>query len=460
MFTTAGSVRITGTQPSLPDLTELSLTELIGRLRSRSLSPIAVVEAYLDRVGRLNSAYYAYITVTADAARSQATNLGVRGSGASLAGVPIAHKDLFETAGVRTTAGSRLFETHVPTRDATVVVRLTAAGVVTLGKTNTHELGGGVTTINPFFGTTRNPRDRYRIAGGSSGGSAAAVVARLAVAATGTDTGGSIRIPAAFCGCVGFKPTFGVLSTAGVLGAAPTFDHAGFLTRAVMDLPPLLQAAAGLDPRDASSVPAPAFDNVVARNVRGVRIGVPRGFFFDDLDPVVAAAVREALMRLARAGAEVRNLSLPLDGTTMARVFDPIVIAEIRQTYDRDWRERPQLFSPAFAEVFKAPVPSGLELAAAHRARRAFQVEMVRAFDEVDVLALPTVPIVAPRIDGPIDGALILRNTWPFNASHLPALTLPCGPPDVLPVGLQLVGRPFGDAQLIAVGAGIERALS
>jgi aspartyl-tRNA(Asn)/glutamyl-tRNA(Gln) amidotransferase subunit A len=149
-----------------------------------------------------------------------------------------------------------------------------------------------------------------------------------------------------------------------------------------------------------------------------------------------------------------------VDRSTMSRVFDPIVVAEIHQTYERDWRERPQLFSPAFAEFFAAPVPTGLELAAAHRARRAFQVEVGRVFGDVDVVALPTVPIVAPRIDGPIDGALILRNTWPFNAAHLPALTLPCGPPDRMPVGLQLAARPFSDGLLLAIGGAIERALA
>jgi aspartyl-tRNA(Asn)/glutamyl-tRNA(Gln) amidotransferase subunit A len=457
----AGSVKTTGTPAMRADLTELSLTELLSRLRTRALSPAEAAGAYLERIGRLDDELHAYITIAADSARSRAQDLAARDPrGSLLFGAPIAHKDLFETAGIRTTGGSRLFERYVPGRDATLVARLAAAGAITLGKTNTHELGGGVTTINPFFGTTRNPRDPSRIAGGSSGGSAAAVVARLAVAATGTDTGGSVRIPAALCGCVGFKPTFGVLSTAGILGAAPTFDHAGFLTRTVEDLVPLLAAGSGVDPRDPASVPLAASGDVAAVPIRGLRIGVARRFFFDDLDAQVGAAMENALSRLARAGATVRDVQVPLDGTTMARVFDPIVDAEIRQTYDRDWRERPEMFSGSFAELFKAPIPSGLELAAAHRERRAFQVDITERFDQVDVLVMPTVPVVAPRIDGPIDGALILRNTWPFNAAHLPALTLPCGSADALPVGLQLAGPPFGDRSLIAIGTSIERALS
>jgi len=373
-----------------------------------------------------------------------------------LHGVPIAHKDLFETAGIRTTGGSRLYEHHVPTRDATLVARLSAAGTITLGKTNTHELGGGVTTINPFFGTTANPRDRTRIPGGSSGGSAAAVSARLAAAATGSDTGGSIRIPAALCGCVGFKPTFGLLSTAGVLGAAPTFDHTGFLTRTVADLGPLLGATMGIDALDPATVPAISLSGGGSESLSGLRVGVARAYFFDELDAEVSPAIEAALAALSRAGARLRDVRTPVDGATMARVFDPIVVAEIHQTYERDWRERPQLFSSAFAEFFKAPLPTALELAASYRERRRFQVEMTRVFDELDVLIMPTVPIVAPPIAGPISGNLLLRNTVPFNAARTPALSLPCGPPDRLPVGLQLVTRPFEDARLLRIGTLME----
>jgi aspartyl-tRNA(Asn)/glutamyl-tRNA(Gln) amidotransferase subunit A len=285
------------------------------------------------------------------------------------------------------------------------------------------------------------------------------VSARLAAAATGSDTGGSIRIPAAFCGCVGFKPTYGVLSTAGLLGASPTFDHAGFLTRAVSDVAPLLRATMGLDVADPSTVPALPLADTGATSLRGLRIGIPRGYFFDDLEPDVVRAMDVALARLSRAGAVLRDLRVPVDGSTMARVFDPIVVAEIRQTYERDWLERPTLFSESFAGVFTAPVPTAIGLAAAHRERRRFQVEMTRVFDEVDLLAMPTVPVVAPRIRGPVDGDLILRNTWPFNAAHLPALSLPCSDTDHLPVGLQLVARGFDDGRLLRAGALIERAL-
>ena len=443
------------------DLTTLSLIALQTKLASGEVTPAAAVEAYLTRIGVVDTDVHAFVTLTADTARRDAARLaaGRPGQRSSLFGVPIAHKDLFETAGIPTSGGSKLFERHRPARDATLVARLSAAGAVSLGKTNTHELGGGVTTINPFFGTTRNPHDRMRISGGSSGGSAAAVAARLAAAATGSDTGGSIRIPAALCGCVGFKPTFGLLSTAGVLGAAPTFDHAGFLTRTVPDLVPLLLATMGLDDRDAGTVPAIPIQEPGAGSLRGIRIGTPRAFFFDDLDRDVGRAIDAALSRASRAGAIVRDIALPVDKTTMGRVFDPIVVAEIHQTYERDWQERPDQFSPAFAEFFEAPLPSALELAAAHRERQRFQVALGHVFEEVDVLAMPTVPIVAPPIAGPVDGGLILRNTWPFNASRQPALSLPCGPADRLPVGLQLVGRTFDDARLLGIGGLIEAAL-
>jgi aspartyl-tRNA(Asn)/glutamyl-tRNA(Gln) amidotransferase subunit A len=440
------------------DLTALPVTELGSRYRAGTLSPVDVTEAYLSRIAALDGDLHAYLTVTADAARAQAravSSLDPRQRG-PLHGAPIAHKDLFETAGIRTTGGSRLYEHHVPTRDATLVARLSAAGAITLGKTNTHELGGGVTTINPFYGTTVNPRDRTRVPGGSSGGSAAAVAARLAVAATGSDTGGSIRIPAGLCGCVGFKPTFGLLSTAGVLGASPTFDHAGFLTRTVADLTPLLEAAIGVDALDPSTVPSISLTGGGMASLSGLRVGVARAYFFERLDTEVTRAMDAVLTSLGRAGARVKDVRTPVDDTTMSRVFDPIVVAEIHQTYERDWRERPQAFSTAFAEVFTAPLPTALELAAAHRQRRSFQVEMTRVFDEVDVLVMPTVPAVAPPIAGPIDGGLLLRNTVPFNAARAPALSLPCGPPGRLPVGLQLVTRPFADARLLQIGVLVE----
>ena len=283
--------------PSAADPTTLTIAALRAAYATDRLTPIDVTAAYLARIDRDNAELNAYVTVTRERAVDDTRRLLMRWAAGAprgpLAGVPIAHKDLVSTRGIRTTGGSRLYDTFIPERDAAIVTRLADAGTVLLGKTNTHELGGGVTTINPFYGTTRNPRDRTRIPGGSSGGSAAAVAGRLALAATGSDTGGSIRIPAALCGCIGLKPTFGLVSTRGLLGACPTFDHAGVLTRTVEDAAIMLAAIVGLDSEDPQSVPAPPADYVaaIAGGVQGLRIGVPRGYFFDGLEPAVERAV-------------------------------------------------------------------------------------------------------------------------------------------------------------------------
>jgi aspartyl-tRNA(Asn)/glutamyl-tRNA(Gln) amidotransferase subunit A len=433
------------------DLVWLDVATISARIAAGTLSAIDLTDAYLQRIERLNPALTAYVTVVADRARQDARRVddARRGnrSPSKIAGVPIAHKDLFETAGIRTTAGSRLYEKYVPAQDATLVAKLAAAGTVLLGKCNTHELGGGVTTINPFTGTTRNPWDRTRVAGGSSGGSAAAVASGMAAAATGSDTGGSVRIPAAFCGCVGFKPTYGRISTAGLLGSAPTFDHSGLITCSVADLMLLYPETVGYDVRDPATLPANA-------SAARLRIGVARNFFFDSLQPDVARAVEGAIETLRKAGHDVRDVPFPIDGSTMARVFDPIVVAEIHERLGPEWQKRPEAFSPSFAGFFKTPLPTALELVAAHRALSAFQSDVRRVFESVDVVLTPTVAITAPRIEGPIDGALILRNTWPFNAARTPALSLPCGfDANKLPIGLQLVAASYDEATLFRAGA-------
>ena len=446
--------RLDADAAAIDDVTVLSLSELVERIERRELSPIDAAEAYLARIRRLNPDVNALVTVSPERARADAWRASralpplphtSRARPPLLLGAPIAHKDLFDTAGIRTTAGSRLYESRVPARDASLVAQLARAGAVTLGKTNTHELGGGVTTINPFYGTTRNPVDGTRIAGGSSGGSAAAVVARLCVAATGSDTGGSVRIPAALCGCVGFKPTFGSISTAGLLGSCPTFDHVGFLTRTVQDAERMFAAATGTL---AAGKPA---------GVPGLRIGVARRFFFDALQPDVAGAMETSIERLRSMGAIVEDVTLPMDDKTMTRVFDPIVVSEIWSALGAAWRQRPDAFSPAFASVFKNPPPAKDELRASRRALSEFQQSVERVFDRVPLVLMPTVPVTAPPIEGPIDGALILRNTWPFNAAGTPAISVPCGFDAAgLPIGLQLAARRQQDWALLKAARSLE----
>jgi aspartyl-tRNA(Asn)/glutamyl-tRNA(Gln) amidotransferase subunit A len=435
--------------PAPDDPTTLSIAELADAFAGGRFTPIDVTAAYLARIDRDNPALGAFITVTRDRAvddtRRVLTQLAAGTASRPLMGVPIAHKDLFATRGVRTTGGSRLHERWIPERDAVVAARLADAGTVLLGKTNTHELGGGVTTINPFYGTTRNPHDQTRIAGGSSGGSAVAVAARLVVAATGSDTGGSVRIPAALCGCVGLKPTFGRVPTDGLLGACPTFDHAGVLTRTVADAAAMLAVMQGA-PRDAT-------DRRREGGGRGLRVGVPRAYFFDGLDAVVAGAVEAALERLRQQGAVVRDVALPVSDALYETMFAPIAVSEIRATYRDDWRQRPDAFSPEFAEVFAGAGPTAAAVARARDARAAFERTVTALYADLDVLAMPTVPIVAPPIDGPIDGMRILRNTWPFNAARGPAITVPCRASG-LPVGLQLVAA-SGHERVLLRAAGL-----
>ena len=410
------------------DLTALTVAEASRQLASRSITPLQLTNAYLARISTMNKALNAYITVTADLARREAQTLGDDPEG-PMWGIPIAHKDLLETKGVRTTAGSMLFEHHVPRENAAIVQQLEDAGAILLGKTNTHELGGGVTTINPFYGTTRNPIDQSRIAGGSSGGSAAAVVAHLCAAATGSDTGGSVRIPAAFSGCVGFKPTFGTISTRGLIAASPSFDHVGFLTRTVEDAQIMFHAAAGRAP---ASVARPS------------SIAVARRFFFDDLDVSVSAAMKTIVPD------KFPNVDFPIDAKTMSRVFDPVFSFEMWSRFGADWRANPGSFSKDMAAFFSIPRPSIAAYEDGLAALREYQAAVDKLFESVDIIITPTVPVVAPAIDGPIDGMKVLRNTWPFNAAGTPAISIPPKTTG-LPVGVQLVARRGRDDQLLSI---------
>ncbi len=419
------------------DLTSLTIAQASALLAKREITPLELTDAYLSRIARLNQGINAFVTVTADLARREARNAK---PGQQLYGIPIAHKDLLETRGVRTTAGSLLFENHTPESNAIVVQQLESMGAVLLGKTNTHELGGGVTTINPFFGTTRNPVDPTRIAGGSSGGSAAAVVAQMCAAATGSDTGGSIRIPAAFCGCVGFKPSHGRISTQGLIAASPTFDHVGFLTRTVEDARIMFSAVAG-----ATDVTLP----------NPIRVGVPADYFFDGTTDAVRLAFTRGVDQIGERGARIGSVKFPIDDKTMGRIFDPIFMFELWHRFGTDWRTNPGSFSKEFSAVFAFERPSVVEYESALAALKEYQAAVDTLFDSFDIIVTPTVPISAPPIAGPIDGMTILRNTWPFNAAGTPALSVPvrsAGSSDpASPVGLQLIGRRGNDHKLLQI---------
>jgi aspartyl-tRNA(Asn)/glutamyl-tRNA(Gln) amidotransferase subunit A len=423
-FMSPSSVALAKEDAQADDLTSLTIAEASRRLASRSITPLQLANAYLSRIGAMNKSFNAYVTVTADLARREAKALD--DPNGPMWGIPIAHKDLFETKGVRTTAGSLLYEDYNPSENAAIVQQLETAGAVLLGKTNTHELGGGVTTINPFFGTTRNPVDPNRIAGGSSGGSAAAVVAQLCAAATGSDTGGSVRIPAAFCGCVGFKPTFGKISTRGLIAASPSLDHVGFLTRTVEDA----QIVAGLS----------------TTTMANARIAVARNYFFDDLEPAVAAAFNRY---------KYPDIDFPIDAKTMARIFDPVFSFEMWGRFGPDWRTSPGSFSKSMAGFFSTPRPSIAEYEEGLAALKQYQAAVDKLFDSVDVIITPTVPVTAPPITGPIDGMKILRNTWPFNAAGTPAISVPLKTTG-LPVGLQGIAKRGDDDKLLQIARTLE----
>jgi aspartyl-tRNA(Asn)/glutamyl-tRNA(Gln) amidotransferase subunit A len=454
-------------------LTDLTIAAAAAQLRDRKLSPIELAEAYLRRIERLNPEIHAFVTVTAERARDDARRateeIARSGPRGALHGIPIALKDLCDTAGIRTTAGGKFFTDHVPKADCAVARRLREAGSVLLGKLNTHEFAYGVTTDNPHFGATHNPWDKSRIPGGSSGGSGAAIAASLAAGTIGTDTGGSIRIPASLCGAVGFKPTYGRVSKAGIFPLSFIFDHAGPITRTVEDAAIVLEAIAGYDAADPTSerVPVDRYTEAVARGAKGMRVGVPRRHFFERLDPEVGEAVERALGVLRSIGATVRDVELPSAQSAITALFG-LVLAEAKHIHAERLRARPQDFGADVAEILSQATPSGSELIAALDATYALTKAMREALDTVDVLATPATPIPAVKIgqrtvrtggdeESPIFA--MIRCTAPFNATHLPALSLPCGfTREGLPIGLQLAGRPFDESSVLAVGSAYEQA--
>ena len=458
---------------SHPDLANLTLTAAGEALRTGAVSSRELTDAYLARIDALNPRINAYVTVTAERARADADRADAeRARGLDLGplhGIPIAHKDLYETAGIRTTGGAKIHAGHVPAADCTVVRRLHAAGTVLLGKLNTHEYAYGVTTNNPHFGATRNPWDTARVPAGSSGGSGAAIAAGLATATTGTDTGGSIRMPASSCGVVGLKATYGRVSKAGVLPLSYRYDHAGPLTRTVEDAALMLNVMAGYDPADPATVRmAPEdFTRRLHQGVRGLRIGVPRGWFFDQLQDGVAAAVEDALAEFTRQGAQVRDVTIAGAAEAVAGLFG-FVLAEAQDIHARALEQRPQDFGADVRAVLQGPAPATAALMRGLRAIDAWTAACRSALEEVDVLVTPTTPITAPLIGeervryGGIEESVLMamiRCTGPFNANHLPALSLPCGFTAAgMPVGLQVIGRPFDEATVVQAGHAYEQA--
>jgi aspartyl-tRNA(Asn)/glutamyl-tRNA(Gln) amidotransferase subunit A len=451
------------------------MTELARMIATKAVSPVEVVRAHLDRIAALDPGLRSYITVCDEAALAAARTAESSLMGGQplgpLHGVPYALKDLYDTAGVRTTGGSRVLGDRVPVRDATVAARLAGAGAILLGKLNMVEFAYGPEGLNPHYGHARNPWDRgvHRMAGGSSSGSGVAVAAGLAPGALGSDTGGSIRIPASLCGITGLKPTYGRVSRAGVLPLAWSMDHVGPMTRTAADCALMLSAMAGYDPNDASSsvLPVPDYGAALTGDVKGLRVGLLRGFFLDGAAPAVRAAVEAAAATLARAGAVVDEVSLE-QMKVVAAASTAIVGAEALAYHAEMLRTRAAEYDPDVARRLRlSAFISGAHYVRGQQVRGLVRADVDAALTRRDVLLAPSTPIVAPGIeerqaalgDGPADvRSALIRFTRPFNLSGHPACALPCGFTDGgLPIGMQLVGRPFDEATVLRAADAFQR---
>ncbi len=460
-----------------PENLPLSLADLAAALRERRLSPVEVVNTLLERIESEDAKLNAFITVLPERAREEAARAEkemlageYRGP---LHGVPVGVKDLICTEGVRTTMGSAFFEDYVPDHSATVVSKLEEAGAILIGKTNTHEFAYGPTGDSSHFGPTRNPHDPGRIPGGSSGGSGAAVAAGLCYAALGSDTAASIRVPAALCGVVGMKPTFGRVSKSGAFPLAWTLDHVGPLSHTVEDNALLLNVLAGYDAQDPYSVDRPAedFTRDLQRRVRGGVVGMPTSHYFEHAEDEVKRRVREAVEVFRSLGAEVREVEIPhLPETLKAQRI--ILAVEAYAIHKERLENEPERFGDEISSRLR-----DAEHLKAHRYAKAQQVtkrrsleEFGRILEEVDVLLTPTVPIAATEIgqrEIKIDDheelvfSALTRLTGPTNLNGLPSLSVPCGlTRSGLPVGLQIIGRSFDEATVYRYGHAYETAAS
>ncbi len=447
----------------------LTLAEASDCVRTKSISPVELTQACLRRIERLNPVVNAFITVTAEAALRQARELEAEAQlgrwRSPLHGVPVALKDLIDTAGVPTTAASAIFADRVPSDDAEVVSRLKAAGAVILGKLNMQEFAYGDTSAESHYGPVRNPWDSERVAGGSSGGPAAAVAASLCYGALGSDTGGSIRQPASYCGIVGLKPTYGLVSTRGVVPLSWSLDHIGPMCRTVADTALLLQPIAGYDPLDTNSLDAtaPSYVEALRQKVSTVRLGIPRAVFYEKLDPEIDQAMNEALQVLGRLTASAREIELPAYGTI------PVVGAEAYAFHAPYFTRAPQLYQPTTRR--RLELGSGVTAAAYIEGRR--ELERLRrsvnaVFSTVDLLVTPTTPILPSTLQEPANDPLTpppggvplsLRNTQPFDVYGLPSISIPCGfSRSGLPIGLEISGPRLGEPLVLALAHAYEQA--
>ena len=457
------------------DIHYMPITEQAATLRARELSPVELTQAYLDRIAALNGELGAYITVMSEQAMAQARHAEVEMQAGenrgALHGIPVAIKDIIYTKGVLTSGGSKVLEDFVPDEDSTIVKRLDDAGAVLLGKLNLSEFAIGGTIDHPF-GTPRNPWNTNHTAGGSSSGSGIATAGGLCAGALGSDTGGSVRGPAGFCGIVGLRPTYGRVTRHGVLPMCWSMDTVGPMTRTVADCALMLNAIAGRDAGDPTSSSAPVSDYAAGLDggVRGVRIGLPAEMYdYEGLDADVRESVLRAVSMLGEQGASAEEMSLPMCENSGA-VF--IGAADVEcAAYHADWlRTRPDDYDwSTRTRLEAASLAPAWSYLRAQRARELIRRELAAALQKYDVIILPTGPVAAPTIEastgkpgGYYQGRLDLgrrRFTSPAALAGLPALSIPCGFSDAgLPIGMQIIGRAFDEATLFRVGQAYESA--
>jgi aspartyl-tRNA(Asn)/glutamyl-tRNA(Gln) amidotransferase subunit A len=455
------------------DPTRLSLAEAAEQIRRRALSATELTRGYLERIARRDGELRAYLTVLDSEALAAAAAADREIAGGSyrgpLHGIPIALKDLVMTRGVRTTCGGRILKDWVPEADATVAMRLGEAGAILLGKLNMHEFAYGPTGVNAVYGTPRNPWDGARMPGGSSSGSGVAVAAALAAGALGTDTGGSIRIPAAFCGIVGLKPTYGRVSRAGVIPLAWSLDHVGPMTRTVTDAALMLQVLAGRDAADPSTATRPVPDYQAALqggDLRGVRLGIPRDFFFAHLEPEIREAVQATAERLEGQGAALEEVRLPHISLAGAASF-AIMRAEATAYHEPYLRTRPGDYgADVRGRLMTGQFLPATQYLKGQRARQVLRAEVDAALARVHALLAPAAPLPAPPLDVrevAVEGVTqdvrlwITRYTAPFNVTGHPVLAVPCGlTAGGLPIGLQIIGRHFEEGTILRIGRAVE----
>jgi aspartyl-tRNA(Asn)/glutamyl-tRNA(Gln) amidotransferase subunit A len=459
------------------DVSQLGLSEASQLVRSKRVSPVELTHECLSRIERLNPKLNAFITVTADSALAAARQAEAeiqhdrwRGP---LHGIPIALKDVVDTAGVRTTAASGLFKDRIPTQDAEIVRRLKAAGAVLLGKLNLHEFAYGGSSVISYFGPVRNPWDSGYSPGGSSGGAAAAVAAKLCYGAIGSDTGGSVRQPAGCCGIVGLKPTYGRVSTSGVIPLSWSLDHVGPMTRTVTDAALMLQVIAGYDAQDVASidVPVPDYAATIAVATSSLRLGILRAYFYEALHPEIQAAMEAALSVLKTLTRAQRDVAPLATNDTYSSIMDPYVTilrAEAYAYHKEYISKSPELYQ---VQTLKR-IQAGADITTSGYIQSRHQLEQIRrsisrVFEAIDLLITPTA-CVPPFAIGALltetntlreKELLTLRNTRPFNMLGLPTVSVPCGFTRAdLPIGMQITGPPGGEATVLRLAYAYEQA--